>query len=419
MLTSCRKRGLYLITTHERQLDILKLVMQLDISPTMYKNAVDKYKAIASFLEECGIKADIYPQGSFAFGTVVRPSVKDPNANYDLDFICQLHFTRDDIRPSELRQSIENALKSSDRYGGKLTKWGECFTIEYADISGVGFSIDIVPAADESFRMKNDLMLLSRRSDLINTAIAIPRQNGEKNYDWLTNNPRGFKTWFDEINSPFLKYRLQERRAVFFNEHRMIYNSIDEIPSGLDRSSMQRVIQILKFHRDHYYHNLSSRDKDDIKPISAIINTLTAEISKAASPTLSIFDLLAFVLERLNVYALQQTMRYDEFHRNYENWTAITRKNGEWFIENPANPEDNLADKWNDNSDIPLFFFKWIQTCYNDLVKSMKLPDDQFQTQIENAFGAETIQRNWGTKYSKSTPKPIITSAASKPYRKL
>ena len=112
-------------------------------------------------------------------------------------------------------------------------------------------------------------------------------------------------------------------------------------------------------------------------------------------------------------------MRYDEFHRNYENWTAITRKNGEWFIENPANPEDNLADKWNDNSDIPLFFFKWIQTCYNDLVKSMKLPDDQFQTQIENAFGAETIQRNWGTKYSKSTPKPIITSAASKPYRKL
>lgn len=408
-----------MITTHERQHDILKLVTQLDISPTMYKNAVDKYKAIASFLEDYGIEADIYPQGSFAFGTVVRPSIKDPDANYDLDFICQLHLTRDNIRPSELRQSIETALKSSDRYGGKLTKWGECFTIEYADISGVGFSIDIVPAADESTQMKNDLLILSKRPDLITTAIAIPRQNSEKNYDWITNNPHGFKKWFDEINAPFLRYNLQERRAAFFKEHRMIYDSIDEIPSNLDRSSMQRVIQILKYHRDNYYQNLSNKGKDDIKPISAIINTLTAKISKDALPTLDVFDLLAFVLEKLNIYALQQTMRYDEFLRHYDGLRAITHENGKWVIENPANPKDNLANKWNDNSDIPKFFFMWVRACYNDLVKSLKLPDDQFRTQIENAFGAETIQRNWGTKYSKSTPKPINASAASKPYKKL
>lgn len=30
----------------------------------------------------------MYPQGSFAIGTVVRPNVKNPDANYDLDFIC-------------------------------------------------------------------------------------------------------------------------------------------------------------------------------------------------------------------------------------------------------------------------------------------------------------------------------------------
>ena len=239
-----------MISITERQDDILKIISKLDISPTMYKNAVEKYEALASFLEDCGIEADIYPQGSFAFGTVVRPSYKDPNANYDLDFICQLHLRRDDIAPSQLRAKIETALRSSDRYGGKLTKCGECFTIEYADINGVGFSIDIVPAADENALKKYELQRISDRPDLIGTAIAIPRQNSERNYSWLTNNPRGFKSWFDEINKPFLEYRSLERRAKYYSEHHMVFDSVEDIPSELDRSAMQRVIQILKYHRN-------------------------------------------------------------------------------------------------------------------------------------------------------------------------
>ena len=406
-----------MISTTERQADILRLISQLDISPTMYKNAVEKYKALAAFLEDCEIEADIYPQGSFAFGTVVRPSYKDPDANYDLDFICQLHLSRNDIAPSELRQRIEDALKSSDRYGGKLTKWGECFTIEYADINGIGFSIDIVPAADEDAQRKNKLQSLSNRPDLIGTAIAIPRQNGERNYNWLTNNPRGFKTWFDEINRPFLEYRSLERRAKYFVEHRMVFDSIEDIPSDLDRSAMQRVIQILKYHRDNYYQKLPHEDRDDIKPISAIINTLVADISRQSIPTSDVFSLLTFVLNALDIYAKQQTMRFDEFRSQYKGCTAITRENGKWLIQNPANPEDNLANKWNENADIPKFFFKWAQACRKDLVDSLQLSDSEFRTQIENAFGAETVKKSWGEKYSTSKPRPINTASASKPYR--
>ncbi len=43
--------------TYERQKDILKLISQLDISVTMYKNADEKYHAVAKFLEDCGIDA--------------------------------------------------------------------------------------------------------------------------------------------------------------------------------------------------------------------------------------------------------------------------------------------------------------------------------------------------------------------------
>lgn len=53
----------------ERIKNITKVVEQLDISPSLYKNAVEKYNNLAKFLNEKGIEADIYPQGSFALGT--------------------------------------------------------------------------------------------------------------------------------------------------------------------------------------------------------------------------------------------------------------------------------------------------------------------------------------------------------------
>ena len=113
-----RKRGIPVKNIPERQKDILSIIASLDISPTMYRNAVEKYNAITKFLGDCGIEADMYPQGSFAFGTVVRPNAKDPSANYDLDFICQVSGSRADYAPSELRQKIEDVLASSGVYGG-------------------------------------------------------------------------------------------------------------------------------------------------------------------------------------------------------------------------------------------------------------------------------------------------------------
>lgn len=184
----------------ERQKDILSIISSLDISPTMYKNAVEKYSAITKFLNDYGIDADMYPQGSFAFGTVIRPNAADPSASYDLDFICQVRGSRVDYTPSELRQIIEDALSSSGIYGGKLTIYKECFTIEYADINDISFTIDIVPATDETVENKNRLIKKSLEPDLIETAIAIPKHNGERNYSWLTNNPKGLRAWFDAKN---------------------------------------------------------------------------------------------------------------------------------------------------------------------------------------------------------------------------
>ena len=110
-------------------------------------------------------------------------------------------------------------------------------------------------------------------------------------------------------------------------------------------------------------------------------------------------------------------MDHNTFCTCHTNRTAISHANNTWIIQNPANPKDNLADKWNSNPDIPKYFFKWINACRVDLVESLQLPDDEFRIAMENAFGADTIHKNWGTKYQARTPKPINVSTASKPYR--
>lgn len=399
----------------ERQEDILKIISQLDISPTMYKNADEKYHAIAKFLEDCGIDADMYPQGSFAFGTVVRPTNKETDPSYDLDFICQIKATRDSISPSSLRKKIQQALESSEAYAKKLTVYNECFTIEYADINGIGFTIDIVPATDENSETKKRLQNESGRPDLITTAIAIPRHNGERNYNWLTNNPKGFKTWFDEINAPYLAYNRDSRRQRIFENNRHIFASVEDIPDAVDRSAMQRVIQLLKYHRDSYYSHI--KDGADLKPISAIINTLVAYISKTYDPHASVFELLEYVLNELSIYAEHQTKSPTTFAQIYGDRSVITHTDCKWKIANPANPEDNLADSWNQNSKIPEAFFNWIVVCKEDLLNALDLPDDRFRTSAENTFGVKNVRDSWGSKYHPVTPKPIITTSAAKPYQ--
>lgn len=405
----------------ERQKDILSIIANLDISPTLYENANAKYKAITSFLCDCGIDADMYPQGSFAFGTVVRPNAKNPSAGYDLDFVCQVKGSRSDYTPSDLRNKIEKALSSSNIYGGKLKVYNECFTIEYADINGVEFTIDIVPATDESAETKTRLRVKSPSPQLIDTAIAIPKHNGERNYRWITNNPKGFRDWFEQINAPFLAAARDNYRMRLFEQNRSIYASVEDIPSALERSALQRVIQILKYHRDVYYAKLVSGD--DIKPISAIINTVVARISAQVAPSLSVFELLEHVLNELAIYAQQQNLTTKEFMRLYESRSFFSQLDGnvKWYIPNPANPEDNLADQWNINDKIPARFFRWVSAAQDDLLTSLHRDDDQeFRVILENGFGHTAVSSALGNKYRAiATPKPIVAQTAARPYRSL
>lgn len=378
---------------NKRQKEIIQLIENLDISPTMYKNAVEKYEAITRYLQGHGFNADMYPQGSFALGTVVRPRKDNKDANYDLDFICQVKKARDETTATMLWKELKEVLEKSP-YADNLVKDDKCFTIEYADINGVGFSIDIVPAADESVERKLKLKSESEHPDLIDTSIVLPDTSRDRSM-WVTNNPRGYRAWFENINEPYRRHSREEYRRALFEKHSTFYSSIEAIPVELERSSVQRVIQILKKHRDEFYAKCAYR-----KPISAIIGTLVAKIAENQPPYLSVFELLEKVLITLCNHSRNDEMLYKE--------------NGKWKIPNPANPDDNLADSWNDDTCDK--FFSWINQAKIDLIDALSYEDERFQAFMENAFGLEFIKKHWGDKYRPVRPKPIHPSNAPKPW---
>ena len=135
-----------------RQKDILKLIEGLDISPTMYKNATEKYKAVGTYLQNQGLTCDIFPQGSFSLGTVVRPYRESKEADYDLDFICCLGDKKEATTAKYVKNVVKEILCNSEVYREKLQdiEWDKCWTLEYAEVNGIGFNIDIVPAVSES-----------------------------------------------------------------------------------------------------------------------------------------------------------------------------------------------------------------------------------------------------------------------------
>ena len=100
---------------------------ELNISPSLYKTAVGHYTAIGNWLDEINltdvfkgskdsipagkIEADIYPQGSFALGTVVKPWISGEEQEYDIDLVFQLDLEIGTKQPSALKNAVGQRLK--------------------------------------------------------------------------------------------------------------------------------------------------------------------------------------------------------------------------------------------------------------------------------------------------------------------
>ena len=404
-----------MINREQRERDILKLIEGLDIPQGLYEKAIGHYNAVATFLQEQGIESDIYPQGSYSLGTVVRPYKESEDAAYDLDAVCEIKINKSDTTAEEIKKMVGDALKSDGTYRKMLQEeWDKCWTLEYADVNGIGFSVDIVPAvAEEDIVLKNNLETEGVDFTVYDSQIAITHRDGER-YTWKTSNPKAYQNWFKKLNERFVKaerQRLAKRRdgrLYVLNEA-----TVEKIPETQERSALQRVIQIVKYHADVYY---TKGNIKEYKSASVIVTTLIALLAQEADPSLEVFPLLSYIVGELEIYGENLSLTESAFAKRYENKNVIRRIGGQWVLRNPLNPSENLVDSWNHEPRKAQYFFQWIRILKKDYLTSLDTEDENFVAVLENNFGKDYLQKSLNiSAYAKK--EPVNINVASKPYR--
>lgn len=393
--------------------DLEVLARGLDISPSMHQYTVQRYSAISEYINSHGINANFYPQGSFRTGTVVRPVKDGVETDFDIDVVCEIAIPKNSTTPQEVKHAVGFVLKESEVYSKKLQpEENRCWTLKYdAELSdGVGLKLDVVPCVRET--QKQILVLLSKSvpEKYAEQAIAITEKDC-LGYCWLPSNPGGYGDWFDQINKRYLVDNLHERKTQFFRENRGLFAAnatIEDVPDYYIKSSLQRVIQLIKRHRDIYYGCV--RNGKNLRPISAIITTLVAKIA-AYAPTYQIDELLAYVISSMANYASLLNNRAPKVQYYGDRGDLIQRKDKKWLISNPVSPDDNYADSW--TNETAEEFFRWVSALNNDFVLTSTDNEARYLADIKRGLGLTFVERVLpDTKQNlQSNPKPIINQA--------
>lgn len=367
------------ISTREEVLR--KAAEHLNISPSKYKQAMERFDSMKAYLIDGDFKGatarpEVYLQGSFKLGTEIRPFKDSQDSDYDIDIVCLLGYEKEIVTPKMIKHQIGDHLKTNGTYSKMLDDEGKrCWTLNYAEQDGIGFHMDILPSVNENEISFKDLPMYPG-------AIAISNRAGNSgSYEWSTSNPRDFAKWFYGKNKiAFDKVKQQQKQILYEHFHQDgLFANQDAVPDIHVKTPLQQAIQLLKRHRDIRFSN---KQNEKCKPISMVITVLAAQIYRNE---LSLYDTLANIISALSRHAdqLQPTFRFNEAMAKTA-YTQITRAvDGKWYIPNPTNYGENFADKWHEEEDgIPdaraQAFFQWVAWAKEDFINTADRLDEEY-----------------------------------------
>jgi hypothetical protein len=272
----------------DRQLG--RICVLSELTATQYRNAENKYRAVGEWLALTGSPLapywpEIYPQGSMAHGTTVRPY--NSLNEYDLDLVCQLHYCGHED-PLLIYERVYDRLADHETYRQMLERMKRCLRLNCAG----AFHLDILPACPNG--------------DLGSGAILVPDCKLEC---WKHSNPKGLTGWF--------LLACQRREAI---QERLFKASIEPLPSPVPsefKFPLQRVVQLMKRHRDIFF----AGGRDIAR--SVILTTLAGNCYRGER---SLSRALASILDTIHAQLA--------FHAHVP------------VIANPVHPGENFADTW-------------------------------------------------------------------------
>ena len=158
------------------------LADELNISPTKQEKAIRSYGYVGKWLEDGEVSADVYPQGSFSLGTVVRPLSGDDDG-YDIDLVTSM----DDLtkaNPATIKHAAGDRLAANELLAHKMDPEGKrCWTLEYDE-----FHMDVLPCAPDSSRVDHEYG---------SSAIRLTHREDGGGYSNRYSNPKGYCEWFE------------------------------------------------------------------------------------------------------------------------------------------------------------------------------------------------------------------------------
>ncbi len=330
----------------------------LDIPSELRIVAVEEYGRIAIWLaKRCNAPGEIriYPQGSFRLGTVVLPTAFGDQ--YDIDLVFLRWIGKESTTQSELKAIVGELLASyvesrrHDPNCPKLVERGRCWTLEY---SGLRFHLDILPTIPDDEALPNGVLLTDR--DL---------------FRWQHSNPIGYADWFRQRET-----ETEIKKAAAIVASARGYN-IADVPEHLIRTPLQRLVQIMKRHRDLHF-----ADDLDNRPPSILLTTLVAHAYRGED---SLIAALTAVLSRMD--------------------SVIENRNGVWWVENPAHAGENFADKWNTAPERRTAFLDWVRSLAEAMID------------LRTKRGLDTVAASLGSIFGESQVKVAVTKMGDRTRR--
>lgn len=210
----------------------------LQISPTQYERARSAYESVGEWLEDASsslapYRPQIYPQGSMALRTTVRPL---HNEEFDLDLVCELYGWTGTAM--QIYKAVGDRLGANETYRKMLEGKKRCWRLNYAG----DFHLDALPGRED------------RKGPTFSIEVPDRSVSG-----WKPSNPKGYALWFEERAGSY--YALLEARKA----------PLPAFAPGDAGDPLRRAVQLLKRHRDVRFDG----DPDNA-PRSIVLTTLAA-----------------------------------------------------------------------------------------------------------------------------------------------
>jgi hypothetical protein len=337
--------------------EFLEAVSQaLNIPSSRYDEANKRYRTLTTLLEGCPrlavLKPHMFPQGSFALGTVTRPLNGE---EYDLDFICHLLAAGHTAHtPRNVYDLLFQRLKDHGTYEGMVELKNRCVRVIYANL----FHMDITVAVSNPLCNNGGLLVPDR--ELRN---------------WKASHPAGYVAWFKK--RAILKPRFKLLEKTFSQRHVALSSQTDPLPSEHTQGQgpLRSMIRLFKRHRDVFF---DKRPDIDFAPISIIITTLASQAYEREA-TSQVFDSeLDVVLAVLRNMPEFIAWELDADTRQYVR-----------VVANPTTNGENFADKWKRGPEYSTAFNTWQQQALADFSHLAKLEGrDRLQESLRGLFGS-------------------------------